>query len=1469
MSAPQQARLQASQPLPNATAPSSTAERTAAEQTSFNIDADHSVTAPNSPYSDDVLDNVPESVLAGFEQHRVPLLQRRPSPDYYDLGAMQVPCLSCEALHWLEERTSASSVQDPQFTLCCLNGDAQLPEFRPLPAFLYQLLHDLTAPARHFRTKLRAYNSAFAFTSLDCTPSDRGARGPGVQVFQIHGALYHRSGPLAAPDGSLPRYAQLYFHDPHYAADARHQQNSHLQLPIIRSLTEMLHEIRNPYISIYRTAQERINQAATDARVVLTSGLTLALETGADRRRENIPTSAELGLVIPDAAAAETVRPVILAARNSSALFSISAAHPSYMPLHYVLMFPHGDQGWSPGLFLRNRDGSRQRVKLTEQVYYRYYLHPRPGQTTVPFRFYRLFQQYIVDIWAICDQARLAWIRANQQQIRAELYSGITDALIGDNDTVRGPIGRRTVLPSSYLGSSRFVSQCYQDSMAIVRRYGRPTLFITFTASPYWPEVNRELRSGETGLNRPDLICRAFYLKVRKFLADVKSSLFGTHLGHVYTIEYQKRGLPHIHLLLFLLPADREAFTDPAVINSTICAEIPSAADDVDGVLTEVVRTFMLHGPCGEHNPTAPCMVPQSHGLPPRCSKNFPKPYCPTTVVHEDGYPEYQRRNDGRTLTVRCRGRNIQLSNQWIVPYHPYFLRKYWAHINVEVCGTIHAIKYVHKYIYKGTDRAVLSVAEDDEVQQHLNGRYISPSEAVWRLFEYPVHKEWPPVEPLAVHLPNQQLVTFPADSTAEDLRARLNRSATTLTAFFRQNADSATGRDLLYQDFPTRFVYHRPSRTWQLRQRGTAIGRMYFCSPLQGERYYLRLLLTVVRGAQSFADLRTVDSVEHPTFQAAAAARGLLSHDGDWVACFRDAATFATGQALRYFFVAALMNGPVTNPLAIWTSFCTDLCDDLPLLAAALAVSNDAAAHLDYGLHLIDGLLAEAGKRLADFSLPACQYNWGVRVQNQLLAAELAYDTDVQDTVFWDSVSSLNEDQRTVFNTVVTAVETNSNTAHFFVQGPAGTGKTFLWRCICAYYRSQGRIVLCVASSGIAAVLLPGGRTAHSRFRIPLEIHDDSFCPVAPASDLGRLLQEAVLVIWDEVPMQHRYCFEAVHRMLQDVRNSTALFGGLPVIASGDFAQILPVVRRGQRPAIVDACLQQSTLIWPHLTVLHLRQNMRVLSGEQNSRFAAWSRALATPHTDGSVLIPDWMTVFYSLSAFLAHVYPPQLILQAVTDHQAFHGRAILAVRNDAVAAINAVMLEGFPGEAVELVAVDSAEVEDETTQDLPPVELLQSFEPPSLPPSRLLLKVGVPVMLLRNLYPNQGLCNGTRLVVTRILSRCIEARILSGEFAGQLRMLSRIKLTSTVGELPFLVTRVQFPIRLSFAITVNKSQGQSLTTVGVDLRHAVFTHGQLYVAMSRVTTIAGLSVLLPTLSDSEGSRTVTNIVYPEVLLP
>ncbi|UPX14727.1 uncharacterized protein EKO05_0005201 [Ascochyta rabiei] len=130
---------------------------------------------------------------------------------------MQVPCSACGALHWIDERKSTTSVTDPRFTLCCLDGEVNLPALTPLPSYLYQLLNTNTLAARHFRKELQAYNAAFAFTSVDCTPTSRGAQGPGVQVFQIHGALYHRSGPVEVLKGSLPQYAQLYFYNPQFS----------------------------------------------------------------------------------------------------------------------------------------------------------------------------------------------------------------------------------------------------------------------------------------------------------------------------------------------------------------------------------------------------------------------------------------------------------------------------------------------------------------------------------------------------------------------------------------------------------------------------------------------------------------------------------------------------------------------------------------------------------------------------------------------------------------------------------------------------------------------------------------------------------------------------------------------------------------------------------------------------------------------------------------------------------------------------------------------------------------------------------------------------------------------------------------------------------------------------------------------------------------------------------------------------
>ena len=154
-----------------------------------------------------------------------------------------------------------------------------------------------------------------------------------------------------------------------------------------------------------------------------------------------------------------------------------------------------------------------------------------------------------------------------------------------------------------------------------------------------------------------------------------------------------------------------------------------------------------------------------------------------------------------------------------------------------------------------------------------------------------------------------------------------------------------------------------------------------------------------------------------------------------------------------------------------------------------------------------------------------------------------------------------------------------------FFVCGHGGTGKTFLWNAILTHLRSRQKIVLAVASSGVASLLLPKGRTAHSRFKIPFDLDESSVCGVKRGTMLSELIQRTSLVIWDEAPMTHRHCFEALDRTMRDIlsehkaENANKPFGGKPIVLGGDFRQILPVVRKGSRSAIVNASITSSPL--------------------------------------------------------------------------------------------------------------------------------------------------------------------------------------------------------------------------------------------------------------------------------------------------
>ncbi|XP_076890843.1 ATP-dependent DNA helicase PIF1-like [Bidens hawaiensis] len=229
----------------------------------------------------------------------------------------------------------------------------------------------------------------------------------------------------------------------------------------------------------------------------------------------------------------------------------------------------------------------------------------------------------------------------------------------------------------------------------------------------------------------------------------------------------------------------------------------------------------------------------------------------------------------------------------------------------------------------------------------------------------------------------------------------------------------------------------------------------------------------------------------------------------------------------------------------------------------------------------------------------------------NLLLSEELAYDKQTLCEVFGNLFSLLTDEQRVIYEEIIASVG-NKKGGVFFVYGYGRTGKTFLWKSLSASIRYEGKVVLSVASSGIASFLLLGGKTAHSRFHIPINLVEDSICYIKPDSDLARLLNETSLIIWDEAPMVHKHGFEALDRSLKDIFSSELPFGGKVIVFGGDFRQMLPVVPNGSRQQFVNTFLSWS-YIWRHCKVLKLAKNLRLSSSndsfdtEKTREFANW----------------------------------------------------------------------------------------------------------------------------------------------------------------------------------------------------------------------------------------------------------------------
>ncbi|XP_074361406.1 ATP-dependent DNA helicase PIF1-like [Apium graveolens] len=341
--------------------------------------------------------------------------------------------------------------------------------------------------------------------------------------------------------------------------------------------------------------------------------------------------------------------------------------------------------------------------------------------------------------------------------------------------------------------------------------------------------------------------------------------------------------------------------------------------------------------------------------------------------------------------------------------------------------------------------------------------------------------------------------------------------------------------------------------------------------------------------------------------------------------------------------------------------------------------------------------------------------------------------------------------------------------------------------------------------------------------------------------------------------------------------------FGGITI--GGDFRRILPVIPLGSRGDVVSACITISRL-WQQSKVLLLFRNMRLNQSQSSAEaegfklFAEWvlkigngdsqpcKDSLLVYEEDNIVILPDFFdpeTKNY-VQNMIQWTYPDFISMYKSPIY--LSERAILTPTNHVVGHLNSVIVDTIPGDESTYYSVDRAEDFGGTASELSfafPPEYLNSINIPGLPPHELKLKQGVAFMLMRNLNQTLGLCNGTMMMITRCLKQCVECEVICGAFVGTKHFIPRMELCPTEMKLPFNLIRKQMPLQIFYSMTINKSQGQSLERVGLYLPNPVFTHGQLYVAFSRVTSPAGLKIFIDS-KDGESTNVTKNFVYKEI---
>ncbi|CAN7045145.1 unnamed protein product, partial [Brassica rapa subsp. trilocularis] len=433
--------------------------------------------------------------------------------EYLDEGDPDYNCSHCGAIMWYGERLNKRrNAKNPTFSL-----------YDPR--------------SRHFQRHIRPYNMVFSFTSLGGRVERSLKKGRGPDMFQLQGENYHLLGAgITPPEGSEPKFGQLYIVDTENEVENRAKclslgkrpfqvkKKDHLRKDIIETLMKMLNEV-NPYVKKFRSARDRFNTDPENS-----FHMRIVSERLKDGRTYNTPTASEVAALIPGDFSLDMDRRDIVLQKNSGKLLRINEIHASYLALQYPLLFTYGEDGFRLGIKKGATEKTKKHKKpnISMRQWFAFRLHERKNESHSLLHSRRLFQQFVVDAFTTIESNRLRYLKLNQPSLRSDSYDSIKESENAGKVDMNEQ-GTEFTLPASFVGSPRYMKNCYLDAMAICKHFGFPDFFITFTCNPKWPEITRYVKARKLKAeDRSDIICRIFKIKLDSLMDTLtKKNILG------------------------------------------------------------------------------------------------------------------------------------------------------------------------------------------------------------------------------------------------------------------------------------------------------------------------------------------------------------------------------------------------------------------------------------------------------------------------------------------------------------------------------------------------------------------------------------------------------------------------------------------------------------------------------------------------------------------------------------------------------------------------------------------------------------------------------------------------------------------------------------------------------------------------------------------------------------------------------